>query len=157
MADTASTGPASTGSASTGAGGAGAVRDGRVQAVREFNRVYTNLIGLLRGGYLDSPYSLTEARVLFELAQTGATGRGESEISALRRSVDIDAGYLSRILARFEADGLITRRRSDSRRPPPGHHADQRRASTPSAAWTSVPRSRSARCSTSSPRPSSSG
>ena len=72
------------------------------------------MIGLLRGGYLDSPYSLTEARVLFELAQAGATERGDSEISALRRSADIDAGYLSRILARFEADGLITRRRSDT-------------------------------------------
>jgi DNA-binding MarR family transcriptional regulator/N-acetylglutamate synthase-like GNAT family acetyltransferase len=94
--------------------GAGTVRDGRVRAVREFNRVYTNMIGLLRGGYLDSPYSLTEARVLFELAQGGETGRGESEISALRRSLDIDAGYLSRILARFEADGVITRRRSDT-------------------------------------------
>jgi DNA-binding MarR family transcriptional regulator/GNAT superfamily N-acetyltransferase len=98
----------------SGISGAGTVRDGRVRAVREFNRVYTNMIGLLRGGYLDSPYSLTEARVLFELAQSGETGRGESEISALRRSLDIDAGYLSRILARFEADGLITRRRSDS-------------------------------------------
>jgi DNA-binding MarR family transcriptional regulator/GNAT superfamily N-acetyltransferase len=82
--------------------------------VREFNRVYTSMIGLLHGGYLDTPYSLTEARVLFELAQARETERGESEISALRRSVDIDAGYLSRILARFEADGLITRRRSDT-------------------------------------------
>jgi len=107
-------GPASAGPATSGPAVAGAVRDGRVQAVREFNRVYTNMIGLLRGGYLDSPYSLTEARVLFELAQTGATERAGSEISALRRSVDIDAGYLSRILARFEADGLITRRRSDT-------------------------------------------
>jgi DNA-binding MarR family transcriptional regulator/GNAT superfamily N-acetyltransferase len=90
-----------------------AVSDGRVRAVREFNRVYTNLIGLLRGRYLDSPYSLTEARVLFELAQDG-----QCEISALRRLVDIDAGYLSRILARFEADGLVTRERStaDARR-----------------------------------------
>jgi DNA-binding MarR family transcriptional regulator/N-acetylglutamate synthase-like GNAT family acetyltransferase len=94
--------------------GTGTARDGRVRAVRAFNRVYTNVIGLLHGSYLDSPYSLTEARVLFELAQTGETGGGESEISALRRSVDIDAGYLSRILARFEADGLITRRRSDN-------------------------------------------
>jgi DNA-binding MarR family transcriptional regulator/GNAT superfamily N-acetyltransferase len=93
---------------------AGAVREGRVRAVRQFNRVYTNVIGLLRGDYLDSPYSLTEARLLFELAQSGETKRGETEISALRRSVDIDAGYLSRILARFEADGLVTRRRSDS-------------------------------------------
>jgi DNA-binding MarR family transcriptional regulator/GNAT superfamily N-acetyltransferase len=90
-----------------------AVGAGRVRAVREFNRVYTNLIGLLRGGYLDSPYSLTEARVLFELAR-----HGQCEIGALRRQVDIDAGYLSRILARFEADGLVTRERSaaDARR-----------------------------------------
>ncbi len=90
------------------------MREGRVRAVRQFNRVYTNVIGLLRGDYLDSPYSLTEARLLFELAQSGETERGETEISALRRSVDIDAGYLSRILARFEADGLVTRRRSDT-------------------------------------------
>src|ERR1700733_1796556 len=94
--------------------GTGTARDGRVRAVREFNRVYTNVIGLLHGNSLDSPYSLTEARVLFELAHPGETGRGESEVSVLRRTVDIDAGYLSRILARFEADGLITRRRSDS-------------------------------------------
>ena len=81
--------------------------------MREFNRVYTNVIGLLHGGYLDSPYSLTEARVLFELAQGG-----ECEISSLRGALDIDAGYLSRILARFETDGLITRERStaDARR-----------------------------------------
>jgi DNA-binding MarR family transcriptional regulator/GNAT superfamily N-acetyltransferase len=89
--------------------GTGTARDGRVRAVREFNRVYTNVIGLLHGNYLDSPYSLTEARVLFELAH-----EEQAEVSSLRRSVDIDAGYLSRILARFEADGLITRRRSDS-------------------------------------------
>lgn len=89
------------------------VTPGRISAVREFNRVYTNLIGLLRGSYLDSPYSLTEARVLFELAHGT-----ECEISALRSSLDIDAGYLSRILARLEGDGLITREKSaaDARR-----------------------------------------
>ena len=74
----------------------------RVRAVREFNRVYTNMIGLLRGGYLGSPYSLTEARVLFELAHGG-----ETEVSALRHSADINAGYLSRILARLKAEGLV--------------------------------------------------
>ncbi|HWG62035.1 MAG TPA: helix-turn-helix domain-containing GNAT family N-acetyltransferase [Streptosporangiaceae bacterium] len=86
---------------------------GRVRAVREFNRTYTNALGLLRGKYLDSPYSLTEARVLFELAH-----RDISEVTVLRRSLDIDAGYLSRILARFETDGLVTRTRSanDGRR-----------------------------------------
>src|ERR1700722_1379790 len=84
-----------------------------VAAVREFNRFYTNVIGLLRGKYLDTPYSLTEARLLFELAQ-----HDTSEVAGLRRVVDIDPGYLSRILARFEADGLIDRQRSaaDGRR-----------------------------------------
>jgi DNA-binding MarR family transcriptional regulator/GNAT superfamily N-acetyltransferase len=80
-----------------------------VAEVRGFNRFYTNVIGLLRGKYLDTPYSLTEARLLFELAQ-----REASEVTDLRRTVDIDAGYLSRILARFEADGLIGRERSAS-------------------------------------------
>jgi DNA-binding MarR family transcriptional regulator/GNAT superfamily N-acetyltransferase len=89
------------------------VDDAVVAAVREFNRFYTNVIGLLRGKYLDTPYSLTEARLLFELAQ-----HDTSEVAGLRRMVDIDPGYLSRILARFEADGLITRQRSaaDARR-----------------------------------------
>jgi len=88
------------------------VTDGQVTAVREFNRFYTNVIGLLREGLLDTPYSLAEARILFELA------RGETETAHLRRWLDIDAGYLSRLLARFEADGLVTRTRSplDGRR-----------------------------------------
>jgi DNA-binding MarR family transcriptional regulator/GNAT superfamily N-acetyltransferase len=85
----------------------------RVAAVREFNRFYTNVLGLLREGLLDTPYSLTEARVIFELAR-----QDQAEAVALSRSLDIDAGYLSRILARFEADALITRERapSDGRR-----------------------------------------
>src|SRR5579859_5461430 len=88
-------------------------QDTAVAAVRAFNRFYTNVIGLLRGKYLDTPYSLTEARLLFELAQ-----RDASEVTDLRRVVDIDAGYMSRTLGRFEDDGLITRQRSpaDGRR-----------------------------------------
>ena len=84
-----------------------------VAAVRAFNRLYTNVIGVLRGGYLNTPYSLTEARLLFELGQ-----RDRTEVSVLRRGLDIDAGYLSRILSRFEATGLITREKSgtDARR-----------------------------------------
>jgi DNA-binding MarR family transcriptional regulator/GNAT superfamily N-acetyltransferase len=84
-----------------------------VAGVRAFNRFYTNTIGLLRGKYLDTPYSLTEARILFELAQ-----RDASEVTDLRHAVDIDAGYLSRIMSRFESDGLISRERSatDGRR-----------------------------------------
>ncbi|WP_454199073.1 bifunctional helix-turn-helix transcriptional regulator/GNAT family N-acetyltransferase [Nocardia sp. Marseille-Q1738] len=80
-----------------------------IAAVREFNRRYTRVIGVLREGLHDSQYSLTEARVLFELAASDAT-----EVVALRRSLDLDAGYLSRILVRFEQAGLVRRNRSGS-------------------------------------------
>ena len=111
--------PEQGGAAQAGAAQAGAGQDGlgmddaAVAAVRGFNRFYTNVIGLLRGKYLDTPYSLTAARLLFELGQ-----HETSEVAGLRRAVDIDPGYLSRILARFESDGLITRERSatDARR-----------------------------------------
>jgi DNA-binding MarR family transcriptional regulator len=84
-----------------------------VAAVRAFNRFYTNVIGLVQGLYLDMPYPLTEARLLFELARRDVT-----PVPDLRRVLDIDPGYLSRVLSRFEADGLITRARSgdDARR-----------------------------------------
>ena len=81
----------------------------RVAAVRAFNRFYTPVIGLLREGLYGSPYSLTEVRVIFELAQ-----RDGWETSGLRNILGLDAGYLSRILARFEAEGLITKERSKS-------------------------------------------
>jgi DNA-binding MarR family transcriptional regulator/GNAT superfamily N-acetyltransferase len=99
--------------AETGTARDGAAGDAAVATVRAFNRFYTNMIGLLRGKYLGTPYSLTEGRILFELGQ-----RDASEVTDLRRIVDIDAGYLSRILARFEADGVVTRQRSaaDGRR-----------------------------------------
>jgi DNA-binding MarR family transcriptional regulator/GNAT superfamily N-acetyltransferase len=85
----------------------------RVASVRAFNRFYTNVIGVLREGLLRSPYSLTEARVIFELAQSETSG-----LLDLRERLDIDPGYLSRILARFESDDLITKQRSvdDGRR-----------------------------------------
>ena len=85
----------------------------RIAAVREFNRFYTGLLGLLTEGLLDTPYSLTEARVIFELARTDYT-----EVADFRRVLNIDAGYLSRLLASFEADGLVVRSRSplDGRR-----------------------------------------
>jgi DNA-binding MarR family transcriptional regulator/GNAT superfamily N-acetyltransferase len=85
----------------------------QVAQVRAFNRFYTNVIGVLHGPYLDSPFTLTEGRLLFEIAAHGTV-----EVSDLRRALDIDAGYLSRVLSRFEAESLITRHRSaaDARR-----------------------------------------
>ena len=87
--------------------------DADVAAVREFNRFYTGVLGLLREGLLDTPYSLTEARIIFELAR-----QDEVEVAEVRRWLDLDPGYLSRILARFEADGLVRKSRSagDARR-----------------------------------------
>jgi DNA-binding MarR family transcriptional regulator/GNAT superfamily N-acetyltransferase len=85
----------------------------QVAQVRAFNRFYTNVIGVLHGMYLDTPYTLTEGRLLFEIARHGAV-----EVSWLRQALDIDAGYLSRVLSRFETEGFVTRRRSpaDARR-----------------------------------------
>ena len=85
----------------------------KVSAIRAFNRFYTRHIGVLSAGLLDTPYSLTEARILFEIG-----ARETCETGELRRMLGLDAGYLSRILSRFETDGLITRERSaaDARR-----------------------------------------
>ncbi len=77
-----------------------------IAAVRRFNRFYTRQIGVLRRTYLGSPYSLGEMRVLYELA-TGA--RTASDIM---RALDLDAGYLSRVLRNFEKQGFISRKRS---------------------------------------------
>ncbi|MGW4242796.1 bifunctional helix-turn-helix transcriptional regulator/GNAT family N-acetyltransferase [Nocardia sp. NPDC004722] len=80
-----------------------------IAAVRAFNRRYTRIIGVLQGGMLGTEYSLTEGRILFELANFGA-----AEVVDLRLALDLDAGYLSRILARFEERGLVARRRSQA-------------------------------------------
>ncbi|GLZ79804.1 MarR family transcriptional regulator [Actinorhabdospora filicis] len=77
----------------------------RVDAVRSFNRFYTKVIGTLTDSLLDSGYSLTEVRVLFELNAAGTP----VPAAYLRRLLGLDAGYLSRITTRFEADGLLTR------------------------------------------------
>ncbi|HZT25495.1 MAG TPA: helix-turn-helix domain-containing GNAT family N-acetyltransferase [Pseudolabrys sp.] len=83
----------------------------RIAAVRRFNRFYTRQIGVLRRNYLGSPYSLGEMRVLYELAHTAKQG-GVCTASDVARVLDLDAGYLSRVLRNFERRGLISRRTS---------------------------------------------
>jgi DNA-binding MarR family transcriptional regulator/GNAT superfamily N-acetyltransferase len=75
-----------------------------IAAVRRFNRFYTRHIGVLRRTYLDSPYSLGEARALYEIAS--GPSRTASEIG---RNLGLDAGYLSRLLRNFAKRGLIRR------------------------------------------------
>lgn len=81
--------------------------------IRGFNRFYTRVLGLLRPKLAGSSFGLTEARVLFELAHADRVA-----VTDLRRTLDLDAGYLSRILSRFIADGLVERQPSatDARR-----------------------------------------
>jgi DNA-binding MarR family transcriptional regulator len=78
-----------------------------IDRIRAFNRFYTNIIGLLDQHYLDSPFSLTEGRVLYEICNTE-----ECSAKKIREQVVIDEGYLSRILDSFVERGLIQKSRS---------------------------------------------
>jgi DNA-binding MarR family transcriptional regulator/GNAT superfamily N-acetyltransferase len=81
----------------------------RIAAVRAFNRSYTKFLDALNEHHLHTPFSLTEARILYELEH-----QDETEVAALRQATGLDAGYLSRLLSRFEENGLVRRERSNS-------------------------------------------
>jgi DNA-binding MarR family transcriptional regulator/GNAT superfamily N-acetyltransferase len=79
--------------------------DLRAREIRRFSRFYTRKIGVLAADLLDTPFSLAEARLLYELAQSEPV-----TAAALREVTGLDQGYLSRILASFERQGLVSRR-----------------------------------------------
>jgi len=79
--------------------------DGQIAAVRAFNRFYTRKLGVLDQQLLKSPYSLSEARVLYELAH-----REDLSAKEIGSELGLDAGYLSRIVQNFDENGLITRK-----------------------------------------------
>jgi len=74
-----------------------------VAALREFNRFYTRRLGVLNEGLLDSPYSLAEVRVMYELR-----ARGKATHTELARALEMDRGYLSRLVARLDEQGLLS-------------------------------------------------
>src|SRR5436305_8564846 len=81
--------------------------EARIAAVRRFSRFYTRQLGLLRESLVHTPFCLSEARVLYELAN-----RDSVTASELAADLDLDHGHLSRILRRFAEDGLLAKKRA---------------------------------------------
>lgn len=86
----------------------GLSQENRIDTIRSFNRLFTRQIGVLREGLLHSKYSLTEVRIMFELAQSN-----NKTASNLARELGLDAGYMSRTLTKFEKLGLIEKTQSE--------------------------------------------
>src|ERR1700678_182170 len=82
---------------------------GEAANFRRFNRMYTRFIGTLNEGLLNSDYSLAEARVLYELAT-----RAAPKASEIAEGLGMDPGYLSRLLGKFERDGLLEKKTSET-------------------------------------------
>src|ERR1039457_1784406 len=78
--------------------------DRHTEQVRRFNRLYTKEIGVLTDGLLHSPFSLTEARLLYEIAHLR-----DPTANLLCKQLGLDAGYVSRIGASFRGRGLVSR------------------------------------------------
>lgn len=85
--------------------------DARIDIVRRFNRLYTRQLGLLQESYLDSQFPLSEVRVIYEIHHRQSTTAAQ-----LAAELGLDAGYLSRILRRFQQRGLIIRKPSETDR-----------------------------------------
>ncbi|MBV7530648.1 MarR family winged helix-turn-helix transcriptional regulator [Chitinophaga sp. sic0106] len=78
-----------------------------IDKFRDFNRYYTRVLGLLDDHLLNSPYSLVEARILYEIHEQGPVSA-----SQIMAEIDMDKGYLSKVLKQFAKDGLISKQLS---------------------------------------------
>jgi len=87
------------------------INDDLIHRMRSFNRFYTNVIGVVNQHILDSQHSLTEARVLYEISNMK-----DCSAKKIRENVEIDEGYLSRIIGKFIRKGLVKKIRSENDR-----------------------------------------
>lgn len=82
-----------------------------IQEIRAFNRFYTNILGIMNRHFLDSPYSLTEVRIMFEIYyDNGATVR------KIKNILRVDEGYLSRTIEKLKKQGLVAKKQSKTDR-----------------------------------------